>query len=70
LNVLSARSELTTGLTGGGLATGPAIANKIRDVPFYESEWWLGVIAILGATLLIVSLANGITRFIRDRWDK
>ncbi len=65
---MSAKAETTVALTGGGMATGPAIATKLA--PFYESELWLGAIAILGAVLITVSLVNAITRFLRDRRDK
>ena len=68
--MLSVRAETATGLMGAGMATGPAVVSKVKDVPFYETETWLGAIAILGATLIIVSLVNAITRFLQDRRDK
>ena len=63
---ISAKTEMITGLTGGGMAIAPAIKNKIASVPFYEQEWWLAYIAIAGAALVTFSAINAIVRFRRE----
>lgn len=50
-------------LVGGALATAPAVMNT----PFYQSEIWLGFIAILGATVLVLTIINGVRTLIRNK---
>jgi len=58
---MSQKVSTAAGIVGGGMAAGPA---------FYESTAWLSVVAILGITVLILTVANGILTFRRNlKWD-
>lgn len=54
---MSQKGDISLALLGGTLAIGPA---AVKEVPFYETTWWLSAIAILGAFVMVVALANGL----------
>ena len=51
-----------------GLVSGVTLAAaRAVIVPFYQSELWLSFIAILGATVLVLTIVNGVRTFIRNK---
>ena len=60
---IDAISHTIAGLAGSSMALAPAVLNK----PFYQSEWWLGLIAILGATVLVLTIVNLVRGLIKSR---
>jgi len=66
MNIVSARIEMGVGVTGGSMAVAPVITKTISNTPFYESEWWLGYVAVAGAILLTVSAINALIRLRRN----
>lgn len=63
---MNQKTDVVGLVVGGGMAAGPAMVN----VPFYESNTWLSVVAILGITVLALTALNAILNLRRNiKWD-
>lgn len=60
---VDAIGNATALVVGSALATAPAVMNT----PFYQSELWLSFIAVLGATVLVLTIINGVRTLIRNK---
>lgn len=52
---MTQRTDSVGAFVGASMAVGPAAVT-----PFYETEWWMGAVAVLGMAVLVLSLVNAI----------